>query len=96
MLTMKCSIDPKRRYGSRCPALCRCQLEGRLVGDLQPEVSRSSRCASTSAPATAVYYLQHHETVVLLLLGGDKSTQRQDISKAMKLAAQIREEQSWQ
>ena len=26
----------------------------------------------------------------------NKSTQRQDISKAMKLAARIREEQSWQ
>lgn len=74
----------------------RCQLEGRLVGDLQPVGEQVFEMRFHFGPGYRVYYLQHHETVVLLLVGGDKSTQPQNISKAKELAAQIREEQSWQ
>jgi len=37
-----------------------------------------------------VYYLRHGQTVVVLLCGGDKSTQRRDIEKALDLAAQFK------
>ena len=37
-------------------------------------------------PGYRVYYVQHGERLLLLLAGGDKSTQRQDIARAIALA----------
>ncbi|WOE29791.1 MULTISPECIES: type II toxin-antitoxin system RelE/ParE family toxin [Acinetobacter] len=34
-----------------------------------------------------VYYLQENESIVLLLIGGDKTSQQDDIKKAVQLAA---------
>ncbi|MDO5541762.1 MAG: type II toxin-antitoxin system RelE/ParE family toxin [Acinetobacter sp.] len=34
-----------------------------------------------------VYYLQENESIVLLLVGGDKTSQQDDIKKAVQLAA---------
>lgn len=45
-----------------------------------------SRCASTTAPGYRVYYLHAPGLVVILLCGGDKSTQRADISHARSIA----------
>ncbi|WP_116116007.1 type II toxin-antitoxin system RelE/ParE family toxin [Austwickia chelonae] len=77
-------------------ALRRCQLEDRLVGDLQPVGEQVFEMRFHFGPGYRVYYSQHEQTVVLLLIGGDKSTQPHDIAKAKELAAQIREDQSWQ
>ena len=33
-----------------------------------------------------VYYLQENESIVLLLVGGDKTSQQDDIKKAVQLA----------
>lgn len=40
-------------------------------------------------PGYRVYYVQHGKLLVVLLCGGDKSTQRKDISAAQKLAASL-------
>ena len=37
-------------------------------------------------PGYRVYYVQHGERLLLLLAGGDKSTQRQDVTPAIALA----------
>ncbi len=39
-----------------------------------------------------VYYIQTGTTVYLLLAGGDKSTQRKDITHAKKIARELKEE----
>ncbi|MGC4111610.1 MAG: type II toxin-antitoxin system RelE/ParE family toxin [Nocardioides sp.] len=41
---------------------------------------------ATYGPGYRIYYLQDADTLILLLVGGDKSTQRKDISRARDLA----------
>jgi putative addiction module killer protein len=76
--------------------LRRCQMEGRLVGDLQPVGDQVFEMRFHFGPGYRIYYLQHQRTVVVLLAGGDKTNQAADISKAKVLAARIREDKSWQ
>jgi putative addiction module killer protein len=38
-----------------------------------------------------MYYIQHGNVLIVMLGGGDKSTQAADISKAIKLAANVEE-----
>lgn len=45
-------------------------------------------------PGYRVYFMRNGSTVYILLTGGDKSTQKQDISCAKAMAREIREEQS--
>ncbi len=40
-------------------------------------------------PGYRIYFVKRGDTVVLLLCGGDKSTQRRDISKAIELAREL-------
>lgn len=77
------------------PALRRCELEGRLVGDLKPVGDQVYEMRFHFGPGYRVYYLQQGTTVVLLLVGGDKSSQESDIARAKALADELREEQSW-
>jgi putative addiction module killer protein len=42
-------------------------------------------------PGYRVYYTQRGGRLILLLIGGDKSTQQQDIAKAIDLARQFTE-----
>ena len=42
-------------------------------------------------PGYRVYYTQRGSRLILLLIGGDKSTQQQDIAKAIDLARQFTE-----
>lgn len=39
-----------------------------------------------TGPGYRVYYKQFSDRVLLLLIGGDKSTQQQDITQALRLA----------
>ena len=76
--------------------LRRCQIEGRLVGDLQPVGDQVFEMRFHFGPGYRIYYPQHQRTVVVLLAGGDKTNQAADISKAKALAAHLREDKSWQ
>lgn len=43
-------------------------------------------------PGYRLYYTRRGETVYLLLIGGDKSTQKRDIQKAIEMARTIGKE----
>lgn len=43
-------------------------------------------------PGYRLYYTSRGETVYLLLVGGDKSSQKRDIRKAITMAAKLREQ----
>ena len=55
-------------------------------GDARPVGRGISELRLTYGPGYRVYYLQDGDTLILLLVGGDKSTQRKDISRAHELA----------
>lgn len=76
-------------------AVRRCQVEGRLVGDIGPVGNQVNGMRFHFGPGYRIYYLHGAETVVLLLIGGAKSTQSADINKAKELAAHFRQENSW-
>lgn len=42
-------------------------------------------------PGWRMYYIQRDETLIIMLGGGDKSTQSNDIAKAMKLSVLLEE-----
>ena len=42
-------------------------------------------------PGWRMYYIQRHETLIVMLGGGDKSSQSNDIAKAIKLSALLEE-----
>ena len=43
-------------------------------------------------PGYRIYYTRHGEVIYLLLLGGDKSTQKRDIKRAIELARALDKE----
>jgi len=52
---------------------------GKGVSELRVDVGKGYR----------IYFIQHGEHFILLLVGGDKSTQQNDIEKAIKMASQL-------
>jgi putative addiction module killer protein len=60
-------------------------------GDVQPVGKGVSELRINYGPGYRVYYVQRGMRYVLLLAGGDKSTQKNDIAKAQRLAAQYQE-----
>ena len=55
-------------------------------GDVQPIGKGLSEMRIDYGPGYRVYYTQQGSVLVVLLCGGDKRTQQNDITKAMKLA----------
>ena len=45
-----------------------------------------------TGPGYRVYYMQHRSVVYLLLVGGDKSTQKRDIKRAIRMARTVKQE----
>jgi putative addiction module killer protein len=60
-------------------------------GDVQSVGKGVSELRLNYGPGYRVYYIQRGTRYVLLLAGGDKSTQKKDIAKAQRLAAQYQE-----
>lgn len=63
-------------------------------GDVKPVGQGVSELRLTYGPGYRVYYLKDGDVVILLLCGGDKSTQKKDIDKALDLADEWRADQN--
>lgn len=60
-------------------------------GDCKPVGGSVSEMRIDVGPGYRVYFMRRGKTVYVLLAGGDKSTQRSDISRALGMARTIRE-----
>jgi putative addiction module killer protein len=49
------------------------------------------RCRIHVGPSYRVYFVRTGTTIYVLLAGGDKSTQKQDVARAKKMARELKE-----
>ncbi len=61
-------------------------------GDVKPVGSGVSELRLDYGPGYRIYFLQRGDRLVVLLCGGDKRTQGADITRAIAIAKQWREE----
>lgn len=61
-------------------------------GDCQPVGEGVSGMRIHTGPGYRLYYMQYRSVVYLLLSGGDKSPQKRDIKRAIRMARTVREE----
>jgi putative addiction module killer protein len=62
------------------------QAEAGNLGDWQPVVSEVSELRVDYGPGYRLYFVRRGRVILVLLNGGDKSTQKRDIRRAIKLA----------
>ena len=67
------------------------QLSRGVVGDVRPVGQGVSELRIHYGPGYRVYYVRRGLAVIVLLAGGDKSSQRRDISRALELARTLEE-----
>ncbi len=60
-------------------------------GDCQPVGEGVSEMRIQFGPGYRVYFVRREATVYVLLAGGDKSTQKRDIARALRLARELKE-----
>jgi putative addiction module killer protein len=61
-------------------------------GDCEPVGEGVSEMRIHYGPGYRLYFMRKGDIVYLLLLGGDKSTQKRDIKRAIELAREVRKE----
>ena len=65
------------------------QVEAGSLGDWQPIEGEVSEMRVHFGPGYRLYFVRRGRAIVLVLNAGDKSTQRRDIRRALKLAAEL-------
>jgi putative addiction module killer protein len=60
-------------------------------GDCQPVGEGVSEMRINVGPGYRVYFVRRGTTVYVLLAGGDKSTQKKDIARALRMARELKE-----
>jgi putative addiction module killer protein len=62
-----------------------------LLGDVAPVGEGVFEMREFFGPGWRMYYIEHGDELIVMLGGGDKSTQQQDISRALALAKTLTE-----
>ncbi len=78
------------RGKARISARLRSAIFGNF-GDCRPVGEGVSEMRIHVGPGYRVYFVRRGATVYVLLGGGDKSTQKQDIARALRLARDLKE-----
>ncbi len=60
-----------------------------LLGDVKPVGEGVYEMREDFGPGWRMYYVQQGSTLIVMLGGGDKSTQKADIAKAIELATNL-------
>lgn len=68
------------------------QAEAGNLGDWQPVEGDVSEMRVHFGPGYRLYFVRRGRVLVVMLNAGDKSTQRRDIRRALKLASEIGED----
>lgn len=65
------------------------QAETGSLGDWQPIAGDVSEMRVHHGPGFRLYFVRRGRVIVVMLNAGDKSTQKRDVRRALKLAAQL-------
>src|SRR5262245_48999401 len=65
------------------------RLRNGLLGDVKPVGEGVSELRVDYGPGYRLYFVRRGAVLVILLCGGDKRSQRRDIAKAKRLAAEL-------
>ena len=65
------------------------QVEAGSLGDWQPIEGEVSEMRVHFGPGYRLYFVRRGRVIVLMLNAGDKSTQKRDMRRALKLAAEL-------
>ncbi|MGE0800011.1 MAG: type II toxin-antitoxin system RelE/ParE family toxin [Lautropia sp.] len=68
------------------------QAEAGNLGDWQPIEADVSEMRVHHGPGYRLYFMRRGSVIIVLLNGGGKSSQRRDIRRALRIAAEYREE----
>ena len=68
------------------------QVESGNLGDWQPIEGEVSELRVNYGPGYRLYFARRGRIIVVMLNAGDKSTQKRDIRRALKLAAELGED----
>ncbi len=83
-------IDGLRDIRARARVLARVErLAAGHAGDIKPVGEGVSEMRIDCGPGYRVYFKKRGRSLVILLAGGDKSSQRRDISTALHLARNL-------
>ncbi len=63
-----------------------------LLGDVKPVGEGVSEMREHFGSGWRLYFVQHGQTLIVMLAGGDKATQTADITLAIRLARQLKNE----
>ena len=85
-------LDRLRDARARVRVLSRLtRVEGGNLGDHKPVGEDVSELRIDYGPGYRVYFTKRGNTIIVLLIGGDKSSQEQDIKRAIQLAQELEE-----
>jgi putative addiction module killer protein len=65
------------------------QAESGNLGDWQPTEGDLSEMRVHYGPGYRLYFVRRGRVIIVILSGGDKSTQKRDIRRALKLSSEL-------